>query len=737
MYLNDGLGDASENTGFFLFTKQGELQRTVADFDGITPNQTFDITVNNCNETDVWVNNINPDTGMVLQEDSDAINSKSGAWSKVDVANAQNVIFNTNPVRTKYEVETLDKDRFRLIFGDGNFANIPSGRFEIWYRVSANADVVIPTSSIQDVNTAFGYLDGSGREQTATMAFSLVDPIQNAAPSEDIERIKRIAPAVYYTQDRMVNGRDYNEFMLQDNTILKLRAINRTFAGDSKYIAWHDPREYYDNVKLFGNDLTVYFNTTKNGVHIPAADLPPPDGGLNVALVDAVIKNHIIPILGTEGWFVSSILNGVNPISIRKFFKQLELLNLKKALYLLANNRPATLYLTYNATTDAWTYTSGSVPLKWNISIAVNADESWDVTFAGKRIVVHSDEIKFWINNDNRNVITPNTLKAKRDQIVLLKSNVNSQGNGLLARNYVLNIMAQELLVGGEDAGTESIHDLHVIPEDRDANGFPDDVNLAYLIPSDSYVYFRREAANLDWVLVKATPENIALYQAYVEGEGADGVLWKRESGVYDINFLWLHRTPRYHLVDPATTNLIDMFVIPRGYYILQKRWLSGKIEDKPEAPSAFQLRNDYGSWLQNKMISDTVILHPGKIKVIIGKHASDELKGVIKIIRTDSRALTGNQIKTKVVDIVNEYFDINNWEFGEPFYFSKLASYIHGQLPSDIASVVFVPTYRNHVFGDLMQVVAKEDEIIQPSISVDNIELVESLNPRVLKQNL
>jgi hypothetical protein len=89
------------------------------------------------------------------------------------------------------------------------------------------------------------------------------------------------------------------------------------------------------------------------------------------------------------------------------------------------------------------------------------------------------------------------------------------------------------------------------------------------------------------------------------------------------------------------------------------------------------------------------------------------------------------------IVDIVNEYFDINKWEFGETFYFTELASFIHTRMPVDIDTVVLVPTFSNHLFGDLMQVVAKEDEIIQPSISVADIEIVDSLNPRILKQNL
>ena len=733
MYLSDGLGDVSENTGFFLFTKQGDLQRVVADFDGVTPNQTFDVLLENCNETDVWLNNINPDTGFILSDDLDQPDARVGEWGRVDVANAQNVIFNTNPNRNKYEIETLDKDKFRIIFGDGKFANIPSGRFELWFRTSANKDVVIPTSSIQNVNSSFTYKDMNGKDQSATFSFSLVDPIQNSAPSEDIDRIRRIAPAVYYTQDRMVNGRDYNDFMLQDNTILKLRAINRTFAGDSKYIAWHDPKEYYDNVKIFGDDLVVYFKTLLEGNHINAADLPAGDGGVNVAVVDAVFNNYINPILASEPWFVSSILSGQNPVLIRKYFRQNEIHALKDAMYTLVNNSPDTLYMHYDRGADVWTTTTSAEPLEWDISASINADNSWDVTFKGKKIIVHSDSVKFWITNDNRNVITKDTLNAKRDQIVILKSNNNATNTGILTKNYSLNVMAQEILIGSE-AGTESIHDLHVIPVDEDSNGIPDDVSLSYLISPDSYVYFRREATNYDWVVMEPSEKNIEAYEASVSA--SDG-LWKRENGVYGVNFLWMHRTPRYHLVDPAASNIIDMFIIPRGHYTLQRLWLSGKLESRPEEPTSFQLRNDYGYLLQNKMVSDTVVLHPGKLKIIIGDKAPDVLKGTIKVIRSSNRTLTGNQIKTEIVDIVNEYFDINKWEFGETFFFSELASLIHSRMPVDIDSVVFVPKYKNHLYGDLLQVVAKEDEIIQPSISVSDVEIVESLNPRILKQNL
>lgn len=738
MYLTDGLGDSSETTGFFLFTKQGELQRKLIDFDGLTPNQRYDVNVDNCNDTDVWVNNINPITGAVIESEEIGAAVRAGEWGRVDVANAQNVIFNTNPNRNKYEVETLPNDKFRLLFGDGKFADIPSGRFEIWFRVSANKDFVIPTTAIQNVSNSVPYKDSSNRGQTFSFSFSLVDPIQNAAPSEDIERIRRTARSVYYTQDRMVNGKDYNEFMLQDNTILKLRSINRTFAGESKYISWHDSSEYYDNVKIFGNDLTVYFKSVRATTHINYANLPPKDSGVNTDLRNAVFLNYIQPALTTENWFVSAILKGITPTSIRQTFTTTETTAIKSALTVAINSIPRTFYLVFNTTTDVWTVNdSGSEPSSWDMSITVNSDESWDITVFGHRVVAHSDGVKFTVTNDNRNVITSDTLKVKRDEIIILKANTNATATALLTRNYKLNVMAQEIIENGIYAGLESIHDLHIIPADEDGDGIPDNSDLAYLIGNTNYVYLKRESLETDdLVIVPATTENLEEYNAWAVS-GLPVWKWVRERGVYGVNFLWMHRTPRYHLVDPSPTNIVDMYVIQRGYYALVRAWLKGNLERQPAAPSPLQLRNDYSYLLQNKMISDTVVLHPGKIKVIMGELAHDVLRATIKVIRAPSSNLTNNHIKTRIVDLVTEYFDISRWEFGETFYFTELSAFIHSKMPVDLDSVVIVPKYENHIFGDLYQIFAKEDEIIQANVTVSDVEIVESLNPRVLKQSV
>jgi len=730
LYLSDGLGDSSDNTGFFFFTKQGQIQRTTASFDGVIPNQTFDILIKNSNNTDVWVNNIDEITDQIIVGDG-STELREGEWVKVDIANSQNIIFNTNPNRNKYELETLTDDQFRIIFGDGNYANIPSGKFEIWSRTSANDDLVIPANAIQNISASVPYADNSGKRQTFSFAFSLVDSIQNAAPSEDIEHIRRTAPAVYYTQDRMVNGRDYNEFMLQDNSILKLRTINRTFAGDSKYIEWHDPKEYYDNVKLFSDDGVIYFNQYNIEQRIAPGTLPAADYGANVNLSNALIANYLEPILSTDDFYVKSLLGGVIPSLVRTNFTTNEKAQISSAISNAVNAPPKTVWLSFNVQTNSWSVALNQ-PLDYWVSAELQTDGYWNITFLGTRIIMHSDGLDFWITNTNAKTITYDTLNGNYDQITILAANTSATGQ-ILTSNYPLNVTQQYIYETGEEKGTESIHDVLLLPGDINGDGIPDYITLSYLISPSTFVYFSRECTDAcEWTYVAYSASTQAAWQA---DQDAGTSLWKREQGREGINFLWMHRTPRYHLVDPSASNIMDGYIITRGYYTSLRQWLTGKIDQKPTSPTPFELKSSYDYLIESKMISDTLILHPGKVKLLFGSKASAQLQASFKVVRSSNTSMTNNQIKTAIVDAVNTYFDINNWEFGQSFYFTDLSTYIHSSLPNNISSVVIVPSYSSNVFGDMFQVQAKEDEIIQPSISVDDIQIVDSLNPKTLRQ--
>jgi len=736
LYLSDGLGDSSDNTGFFFLTKQGELHRETYTFDGIIPNQTVKLSRTGINNIDVWLNNIDPETNEILSGGERYNEPRIGEWQSVDLGNAQNVLYNTLPTRNKYEIETLDNDGVRLIFGDGNFSNIPSGRFDVWYRTSSNADkeLVIPRNSIQNKTASLTYTDESGLLRTLTFTFSLLSPIQNSAPSESIERIRDIAPSVYFTQDRMVTGRDYNEFLLQDNTILKVRSINRTFSGDSKYIGWHDPKEYYENVKLFGDDLVLYFNDEDKSFNILPEQLPPRDGGLNVSLITALLKNHIEPVLRRQDFYNSLVLKGLKPEYARYEFDSSEFNDLVGKINSIITSAPNTLYLTYNIQANQadnfWDSSLDPGTGDWDISITSQADNSWIIVFKTRELYAHSDEIRFNLSNYEEKVLTYDTMNSKKDNIVVLKANVGSNGS-VLDENKHFVISNGVSLDTGLLKGTCDFHTLSILPSDEDNNGFPDGIDLSYLIGTNDYVYFNRKDLDSPWEYVPYSEEVLNAYNNDTEN------LWKRLRGVEKINFLWMHRTPRYHLIDPAASNIIDTFIITRGYYSRVKLWLNGQLDEEPKTPTPFELKSSYSYLIENKMISDTMILHPGKIKPIIGSKAPRELQGTIKVVKSSTSVISDNRLKSQIVDVVNKFFNINLWNFGQPFFFTELSTAIHNNLSHAIESVVLVPKHPDSYFGDLHQIIPHEDEILQASISVDDIEIVQNLDSRTLVQRL
>jgi hypothetical protein len=744
VYANDGLGDSSNNTGFFFFTKQGELRRETFSFDGVLPNQEKVIDDQFINNIDVWLNNIDDESNEVISGGERYNEPRIGEWQEVDVANSQNILFNTSPNRNKYEIETLADDGIKLLFGDGNFANIPSGKFDLWYRVtefdSEDSSLTIPRSAIQNKGSSFEYVGKDGRVETFSFTFTLFAPIQNSAPSEPIERIRSIAPSVYYTQDRMVNGRDYNEFMLQDNTILKLRAINRTFAGDSKYIGWHDPKEYYEDVKVFGDDLVLYFETEEKTFTILADDLPSEDGGLNLALINSLIYNQIEPIFKKQEFYNSLILRGIEPSVYRYQFTDDEYEELVELLNDAIVSAPNTVYLSYIIATDqennSWESQLSTEPPNWDISIESQTDGSWIITYKTKDMTVYSEDVNFTSTNGEERIITYDTLNSNKDRIVVLKANIGS-GGSVLDDNKRFYVLSGKRWDTGINKGICDFSKLSILPYDDNNNGLPDNISLDYLVNSTDYVYFFREDINSPWSFVPYRTGLEQTYQDSLSPLSEEYQLWKRENGVENLNFLWVHVTPRYQLIDPAASNIIDSFIVTRGYYQNIKEWLNGRIENEPIPPSSFELKSSYSNLLENKMISDTLILHPGKIKPVIGSKAQRSLQATLKVIKSPSSVVSNNRIKNSIVSIVNRFFDINEWNFGQPFYFTELSTAIHNEISSEIESVVIVPKSPDHDFGDLFEIVAAEDEILQPSISVDDIEIVQRLDSDTIKQRL
>jgi hypothetical protein len=772
MYASDGLGDNSDTTGFLMFTKQGTLQKVQRTFDGITPNQTFDISVDNINDTDVYINNVDPDTRQIIVEDPFAealphlttADLRYGEWIPVDVGNAQNIMFNTNRNRRKFEVETLADDQIRIIFGDGEFSNIPSGSFDIWYRTSINENITIPRNSISNKNGAFTYSDAAGNVQTISFTFSLVNSLQNGSASETIDHIRRVAPSVYYTQDRMVNGRDYNSFMLQDPSILKMRATNRTFAGDSKYIAWHDPKEYYEDVKIFGDDLAIFWE-----------ERTPITGGLssvNTALTPSQIRIQTIePLLSSSDVFsvVAPVLESFNldPTNYRRTFTAAEASNIDIELTKAQNGAEPNVDMYYYLSNDQSTNNNDNnvttAPIgEWLINPDTNSTNfqlaggvmlyvfriesvfssgtavGWDVRYRTRRLVAHSETTKFWNTTTTDTVINFDTLDGTTDKIVVLQANPNATGTALMSQNTAFAVLAQRLVSENlPDSGLPNQNELQISPADVNNDSVPDDMQQSEIMGtygSPTYVYFSRESTSSAW---QPQPDTAGIQSlvAADEAKVEDEKLYKKHEGRYPLNFAWMHSTQNLGLIDPAPSNIIDMFIITVGYYTDLRRYLNNRIDNAPILPTPYELKNSYSNLLESKMISDAVILHPGKFKILFGPRAISALQARIKVIRPTHTTLTDNEVKVRIVDIIRNFFDINYWEFGETFFFTELVASIHAEVGSEVDSVVIVPTSSSTQFGDLFQIQATEDEMFIPDINTTDIDIVNTFTKTNIRQ--
>jgi len=270
-------------------------------------------------------------------------------------------------------------------------------------------------------------------------------------------------------------------------------------------------------------------------------------------------------------------------------------------------------------------------------------------------------------------------------------------------------------------------------------------VGLALYLVNNDFVYFTRTDSSSDWEL--ADPVSTTVIEGWYTETAAATTYpsnWESTSSVYrrlrgrtNFNFSWFHSAERFFLIDPSQSNIIDMFVVPRGYYVELLDWLNGELTVEPQPPSPLELRTTYGYLLDSKMISDTVVLHPGEFKLLFGDKAQAGLRATFKVIRPTSGKLTDNEVKTRIVGVVEAFFDVNLWEFGETFFYTELAAAIHDNLKSEIDSVVLVPTSSNNQFGDMFQVVAREDEILQADIGVEDIEIVQAYTSQILRQDI
>lgn len=277
VYRNDSLGVASPNTGFFLYFKQGTLTNYDTNFDFPEPNRVFPIAIKNINQDDVYVQETD-EAGNVLVK-----------WKNVPALAGENIIYNSIQLseRNIFDVISGVNDTVSVRFADGNFGNVPTGLHRVWIRTSANEYLVIRPTDVQPIQINIPYVGADSKNYTLRVLFKLEQTVSNAAPSETNEQIKLRAPEVYSSQSRMVNGSDYNVLpLVYGNQIAKLKSLNRTFSGQSRYIDLNDPTGFHRDLIIFGQDGTLF--RAEQNVMRQVLQTSSNMGNINGILIDAM-----------------------------------------------------------------------------------------------------------------------------------------------------------------------------------------------------------------------------------------------------------------------------------------------------------------------------------------------------------------------------------------------------------------------------------------------------------------
>lgn len=284
IFRNNGQGYGSAGSGFFLNFTQGTLGNSNFTVSQPRSNEVIEVPTSGINDTDVWLWRLDKN-GAELDEN---------LWTKVSNFEGNNIIYNSvnKSIRNIYSVTTRAGDAVSLTFSDGTFGNKPLGTFKVYYRTSIGISYTINPKDIRNVTLTIPYLSNRGQQETLTLTLSLESSVSTAETAETNVHIKATAPATYYTQNRMITGEDYNVAPLSvSQQILKVKAINRSSSGISRYFDLVDPTGKYSSTNLFADDGVIYtedYQAITKFTYISKTDIQ----GVITNIVNVILKSN-------------------------------------------------------------------------------------------------------------------------------------------------------------------------------------------------------------------------------------------------------------------------------------------------------------------------------------------------------------------------------------------------------------------------------------------------------------
>jgi hypothetical protein len=210
---------------------------------------------------------------------------------------------------------------------------------------------------------------------------------------------------------------------------------------------------------------------------------------------------------------------------------------------------------------------------------------------------------------------------------------------------------------------------------------------------------------------------------------------YKSYVGRANIKFQYIHNADENYRIDPSSTNIIETYLLTKTYDTEYRQYLNGVLPRAPLPLSSDQMFLNFGQTINaQKSISDEVIYHPVKYKPLFGSKAASELQAKFKIVKNEDIVITDNQLKADVITYINQFFALENWEFGDTFYFQELAAYVTTKMAPNLKTFVIVPENVNQTFGSLFEIKAEDDEIFVSAAGVDDVEVISAITATRLK---
>lgn len=876
LYRNDKLGYGSINTGFFIYFKQGSLGSYSFTLQEKISNSIVDVDVEGINNTDTWLYQYDSITGNLDQ------------WKQVDsVYSVTNVQTDTN--RKLFSINSRFNDQVSYIFGDGVFSDIPLGNFISYYRTSNALTYTIDPSEVQGTNITLTYISRNGKTETLTMTLELGMPISNAQARETLQNIKTRAPQRYYSQNRMVNGEDYNNFPYTlYSSIIKSKAVNRSSVGVSRNFDLTDPSGKYSSTNDFADDGGLYITTNDGYTNFTATTSSDVISFLTDSLAEILGNNRAyqyysamyerFPITSTTIFWNQSSFDSlessgylyvtggapiaagtasaietkyVSPGALLKFvapagyyfdqnnrLQQLNgpldpsqndyiwtsvmgligdgynngegNLNNGKGPITLSNSIPTGSILSLIIPSFSNTFSNTliqecvskitlnqSFSLVYDNSLLSNqerwstssySDDAYFVKFESKGSNVYQVTYKSFayyfgsvldvrfIYDSNKVVFDPLSGKLMQDNVTILKSNSLPGSNYPFAKDIKLNVVGQLI----EPDGYADDYSVEVSNVSLNTSGsFKDPDYYTYVtgytfgtFNRSHFVFFEQLVdANLlsRYVMIPTTSivylygslEEIAtikyeypvgqVYYAWQTGkfykssndttvlnivnlsEVTNFIVAIGRQGLY---FQYKHISDKTTRVDPGTSNIIDLYLVTQSYYTQYQNWINdttGKVA-KPLEPTMNELLQDYSKVNEYKMVSDSVILNSVRFKPLFGNKADPKLQSTIKVIKSSTTTASDSEIRSAVLGEMNNYFNIDNWNFGDTFFFTELSAYIHSALGDLVSSVVLVPNDPTMKFGDLYEIRCAPYEIFVNAAQATDVIVISALTPAELQ---